>query len=633
MDELQQEQSKHEREITYLCVECERLQGESCSLRHIISQLEERLRNLEDNTRQYNLLFYGVPKKKKETSVDCEQGVMQIINGILGLERAVSVDRAYRADSAVVVRFVSLRDRDLVLSRVKRLRGSGFSIREDVSPTVRQKQKGLLPLYKDLRMAKKRANICHDRLVTNDGVFTYDLQTKSVVRVEECGEDSEVPAEFGSRSLETDSLSLQSISPTGSELNGESNANINHCGSVDGLCCSRKPVFSSNNSIGTFCGTEDMRSVDTDDGWTRETSPLSMTDTAEMLDEVFSDSGISTLTMSTTANSSAWGLAQTMLLPNRRFSLDGDRDVSRLRPTALTSHRKQSTMSDTEFPIGNSLTPMNFRDSEDNNVNLSDIRRDPDDFGRSVKTPVSVPDNTDNVGRGEIGIQNLDENQNEKSSQVDKYKRGVGWFSYLGGNRGRSVSADNLLALPLNTVRSEDHGQRTEGDGRAEIQRGTRSFSGSTGSSASSEQKQADRRQVAVEQAECHVCRVNRDRTKDDRQNKNHKFRETAEDGPGTKTIQASSNGYTGRNNVACVGTHGSVAHRRKSDSSLYETAPCEAKENSSGRFPVIRNHGDSLRVSSVDTRLRVIASPFENNANTVNKIQKQSTRTSSKGK
>ena len=68
-----------------------------------------------------------------------------------------------------------------VLSHGKFLKGSTISVREDLSLRVRERQKGLMPLMKNLRDKKKKATLCHDKLVINLGVFTYDPNTITVV--------------------------------------------------------------------------------------------------------------------------------------------------------------------------------------------------------------------------------------------------------------------------------------------------------------------------------------------------------------------------------------------------------------------------------------------------------------------
>ena len=85
-----------------------------------------------------------------------------------------------------MVRFLSFKDRDLVMSRARNLEGSNplLFVREDVSEVVRNKQKGFLPLRNSLRADNKRAVIRHDKLRTEVGTFTFDLKKQEIVKLD-----------------------------------------------------------------------------------------------------------------------------------------------------------------------------------------------------------------------------------------------------------------------------------------------------------------------------------------------------------------------------------------------------------------------------------------------------------------
>ena len=84
-----------------------------------------------------------------------------------------------------MVKFLSFKDRDLVMSRARNLKGSDPPLfdRDDVSEAVRSKQKGLLPLRNSLRGEHKRAVIRY-KLRSDVGTFTFDLKSREIVKLD-----------------------------------------------------------------------------------------------------------------------------------------------------------------------------------------------------------------------------------------------------------------------------------------------------------------------------------------------------------------------------------------------------------------------------------------------------------------
>ena len=85
------------------------------------------------------------------------------------------------------MQFQSFKQREDVLSHSRELRAteSPIYVREDFSEAVRRKRSGLIPLLKQFRdVYHKRAKLRHDRLVTEDGTFTFDLKRQEYQRVE-----------------------------------------------------------------------------------------------------------------------------------------------------------------------------------------------------------------------------------------------------------------------------------------------------------------------------------------------------------------------------------------------------------------------------------------------------------------
>lgn len=180
--EVSEAQAELARDMDILHDRCENLQSENSQLHDKVSTLEDKLDYLENQSRRNNLLFYGIPTVSNEMWSDCEEKVKDVLHRLLGISH-VSIERAHRVGSAIIAKFSSYKDRDLVLSRCNRLQGGQVSVSEDVSATVREKQKGLVPLKRELRGKGMRARIRFDKLHTDEGVFTYDLSSKRVKKL------------------------------------------------------------------------------------------------------------------------------------------------------------------------------------------------------------------------------------------------------------------------------------------------------------------------------------------------------------------------------------------------------------------------------------------------------------------
>ncbi|KAK7502879.1 hypothetical protein BaRGS_00005828 [Batillaria attramentaria] len=171
-------------DIEALNSKCEILEAENSVLREKVEKMGTKLDDLENRSRRNNLIFYGIDMAQKESWADCETKVRHVIDRVLKISDRVSIERAHRVGDGIIVKFLSYKDRELVMSNVRKLKDTKYSVQEDVSPTVRAKQKGLVDMKRSLRSDNKRANIRYDKLYTDDGIYTFDLQTERIVLVE-----------------------------------------------------------------------------------------------------------------------------------------------------------------------------------------------------------------------------------------------------------------------------------------------------------------------------------------------------------------------------------------------------------------------------------------------------------------
>ena len=99
-------------------------------------QLEDKIEELEFNSRKYNLLVWGLGPV---TSENCEQKVKQFIHNELKIESELQLAACHpvKGDTCIV-RFVRLSDRDAVLRSGAKLKGKAYSIKTGLPPRLRQ---------------------------------------------------------------------------------------------------------------------------------------------------------------------------------------------------------------------------------------------------------------------------------------------------------------------------------------------------------------------------------------------------------------------------------------------------------------------------------------------------------------
>ena len=111
-------------------------------------------------------------------------------------------------NGCVVVRFLSIRDKIHVLAHAKNLKGKPYRVSEDFSHRVRDIRKGLTRLRNNYRNEGKKAVLRFDKLYTDFDVFTFDLRTRTVVKVEK---QNQGPSACSSAHAQYLSLNLQRL--------------------------------------------------------------------------------------------------------------------------------------------------------------------------------------------------------------------------------------------------------------------------------------------------------------------------------------------------------------------------------------------------------------------------------------
>ena len=107
-----------------------------------------KLVDLEDRSRRWNLRIDGVTEKKGETWEQCEEEIQNIFKEKLGLEN-INIDRAHCSKGktssnkprTIVCKLLSYKQKKEVLKNAKKLKGSNIFINEDFYFETMQRRK------------------------------------------------------------------------------------------------------------------------------------------------------------------------------------------------------------------------------------------------------------------------------------------------------------------------------------------------------------------------------------------------------------------------------------------------------------------------------------------------------------
>lgn len=153
-----------------------------------INELRTRAEDAENRLRRNNLLFFGFSDTPTETWKQSEERIISFCSEKLGIALApINIDRAHRIGAfqqnksrPIVVRFSRFKERDAVLSSGSKLKGTDFSIRQDVSRSVRAVQKRLLAFGKE---QPEKYKLRHDKLIIGERVYVYEAVSDCIVQL------------------------------------------------------------------------------------------------------------------------------------------------------------------------------------------------------------------------------------------------------------------------------------------------------------------------------------------------------------------------------------------------------------------------------------------------------------------
>lgn len=149
-----------------------------------ISDLEQKVDDLDLYSRKSNLIIEGVSEtpgediyKVVDTFFKKDLGVLDNI----GISVAHRLGRAGREPRPIIVKFIALRERDIIWQNKYKLKKSAKVIKEHFTPKVQHARSELFPYFKIAQRSKsvKRCSMAKDRLVI-DGKHYSSKEIKSL---------------------------------------------------------------------------------------------------------------------------------------------------------------------------------------------------------------------------------------------------------------------------------------------------------------------------------------------------------------------------------------------------------------------------------------------------------------------
>ena len=137
-----------------------------------LKALEDKVIQLEDQSRRNNLRFCNVPEDESETWEMTAMKVKDLLSTELGMED-VALERAHRIGPkrkgkhrTIIARFSRFADRDTAIRNAPKLKKSPYYINEDMSTASFQKRQDQMPALRDARKNNQIAYFSHVKLKT-----------------------------------------------------------------------------------------------------------------------------------------------------------------------------------------------------------------------------------------------------------------------------------------------------------------------------------------------------------------------------------------------------------------------------------------------------------------------------------
>ncbi|CAG2206426.1 unnamed protein product [Mytilus edulis] len=152
-----------------------------------LSNMESDVEELQWRSMTNNIIISGL---KHEPNEDTENIVRDFIRKKLGIVENmnfVSVHRFGKQRQNIMTKFVSLKDKQLVMRNCHKLKGTNISVRAQFPVKIEKKRKSLYPVLKQAKKDRKKAVLIRDKLFiegelykTNDDRVSKNMDRKEI---------------------------------------------------------------------------------------------------------------------------------------------------------------------------------------------------------------------------------------------------------------------------------------------------------------------------------------------------------------------------------------------------------------------------------------------------------------------
>lgn len=161
-----------------------------CNTQHgVIQLLQNKIDDLENRSRQHNLVFYGIPDTSVRESWSQSESLVKEVCSTKLQVNPETIEKAHRLGKfregktrPVIARFGSLKEKHLILGKAKNLKDTGIGMSEDFSEPVRKKRRILWQFARENRSGDARVQLKHDTLHMDGIRYTYDDTSGKVVQ-------------------------------------------------------------------------------------------------------------------------------------------------------------------------------------------------------------------------------------------------------------------------------------------------------------------------------------------------------------------------------------------------------------------------------------------------------------------
>ena len=173
-----------------------------------VKSLETKIDDLQIYSMKSNIVFYNIPEEAQEDPYSIVEAFMidnlQIPHRLLYSRNnpggKIRIDVCHRlgqrksSTRPLIVKFVTQRGRDMVITYGKNLRGTRFAISEQLPPSTREKRAAQIPLLTELRSkAEKektgdRVKLIKDKLIVNSKINNEVFEKNPLDMMVACGE-------------------------------------------------------------------------------------------------------------------------------------------------------------------------------------------------------------------------------------------------------------------------------------------------------------------------------------------------------------------------------------------------------------------------------------------------------------